>query len=365
MHVDVLCPCYESPADKLDDDDDEEQRNLSDDLDVQSQRVMFATHPLSHLYFCTDCHAIRCPRCVVEEVVVAYCGQCLLECDEYVECARGCAQCPVCCTALSLTRHRSTKEFYTLECLKCSWSSTSVGLTSEKPTHVAKDWRTRLESETWTIEKMRAVQNGKQSAPMDESADADALAKKKAITAVSSDWISTKSSYAHSSLLHNTLPIPATIRTKRSKRCRMCRKYLIRPDSRPKSVRLRTSLLALYFLPSLELSNSDATTALMKVTNPLKSHALRIRVATPQRNVVILAPEFTVASIDSETTTQQSLPDGIHARGSNWVQVMLKTSSGSWSGKIALFFTIQHVVLPIANEVEEIADIGFWAVLET
>ena len=363
MHVDVLCPCYESPADKLVGDEEEEQRNLSDDLDVQSQRVLFATHPLSHLYFCTDCHAIRCPRCVVEEVVVTYCGQCLLECDKIGECARGCAQCPVCCTALSLTRHRSSKEFYTLQCLNCSWSSTSVGLISEKPTHVAKDWRARLESETWTMETMRAIQNGKQSMPMDESADA--LATKRAITTVSSDWMMRQSSYAHSSLLHNTLPIPASIKTKRSKRCRMCRKYLIRPDGRPKSVRLRTSLLALYFLPNLELSNADATTAFMKVTNPLKSHALRIRVATPHRNVIILAPEFTVGSFDSGTTTQQSLTDGIHARGSNWIQVMVKTSSGSWSGKIPLFLTVQHVVLPNSHEVEEIPDIGFWAVLET
>lgn len=39
----------------------------------------FSLFPLSRLYFCEDCHQIRCPSCVQDEVISYYCPNCLFE----------------------------------------------------------------------------------------------------------------------------------------------------------------------------------------------------------------------------------------------------------------------------------------------
>lgn len=39
-------------------------------------------YPLSRLYFCEDCHQIRCPSCVQDEIVSYYCPNCLFEVNE-------------------------------------------------------------------------------------------------------------------------------------------------------------------------------------------------------------------------------------------------------------------------------------------
>lgn len=36
-------------------------------------------YPLSRLYFCEDCHQIRCPSCVQDEIISYYCPNCLFE----------------------------------------------------------------------------------------------------------------------------------------------------------------------------------------------------------------------------------------------------------------------------------------------
>lgn len=42
----------------------------------------FSLFPLSRLYFCEDCHQIRCPSCVQDEVISYYCPNCLFEVRE-------------------------------------------------------------------------------------------------------------------------------------------------------------------------------------------------------------------------------------------------------------------------------------------
>ena len=43
-------------------------------------------YPLSRLYFCEDCHQIRCPSCVQDEIVSYYCPNCLFEVKEINKC---------------------------------------------------------------------------------------------------------------------------------------------------------------------------------------------------------------------------------------------------------------------------------------
>lgn len=45
----------------------------------KSLRANFSLFPIEHLLYCTECHQVRCPRCITEEVVCWYCPGCLFE----------------------------------------------------------------------------------------------------------------------------------------------------------------------------------------------------------------------------------------------------------------------------------------------
>jgi dynactin-4 len=83
-------------------------------------------HPLHTLFFCEECDAVRCNRCVSVEVSGYYCPNCLFEvpmasvraeknrceCQQscltsgsltrYHRCARNCFMCPICRNTLSV-----------------------------------------------------------------------------------------------------------------------------------------------------------------------------------------------------------------------------------------------------------------------
>ncbi|CAO3687201.1 unnamed protein product [Umbelopsis ramanniana] len=118
----------------------------------------FSLFPLSRLYFCEDCHQIRCPSCVQDEVISYYCPNCLFEVptasvkSEKNRCARNCFQCPICQNTLSVVANpdvppkdpgapedetKPSVNPYHLFCGVCRWDSQEVGITFEKPTSLA------------------------------------------------------------------------------------------------------------------------------------------------------------------------------------------------------------------------------------
>ncbi|KAI8889768.1 hypothetical protein K501DRAFT_266554 [Backusella circina FSU 941] len=106
-------------------------------------------YPLSRLYFCEDCHQIRCPSCVQDEIVSYYCPNCLFEVptasvkSEKNRCARNCFQCPICQNTLSVVAAQEPTTAgpgpgpYFLACNVCRWSSQEIDMTFEKPTSLA------------------------------------------------------------------------------------------------------------------------------------------------------------------------------------------------------------------------------------
>lgn len=48
-------------------------------FDPRSPRANYSLYPLEYLLYCEDCHQIRCPRCVAEEIVTYFCPNCLFE----------------------------------------------------------------------------------------------------------------------------------------------------------------------------------------------------------------------------------------------------------------------------------------------
>lgn len=78
------CPCTDvsAPPRNLgellpikEDDDEEDGRTF----DPRSPRANYSLYPLEHLLYCEDCHQIRCEKCVLDELVVHYCPNCLFE----------------------------------------------------------------------------------------------------------------------------------------------------------------------------------------------------------------------------------------------------------------------------------------------
>ncbi|KAG9290787.1 hypothetical protein G9A89_011750 [Geosiphon pyriformis] len=133
----------------------------NDPPSVNSPRIQHSTFSITKLYFCEDCHQIRCPRCVQEEIVCYYCPNCLFEVptasvkSERNRCARNCFQCPICQNTLSVVASTepplaspvtSTPQpvvaqtggapFY-LFCSVCRWDSQEIGMTFEKATGLA------------------------------------------------------------------------------------------------------------------------------------------------------------------------------------------------------------------------------------
>jgi dynactin-4 len=48
-------------------------------FDPRSPRANYSLYPPEHLLYCEDCHQIKCPRCITEEIVCWYCPNCLFE----------------------------------------------------------------------------------------------------------------------------------------------------------------------------------------------------------------------------------------------------------------------------------------------
>jgi dynactin-4 len=78
------CPCTDTsipsrevgganPASEQEVDEDERT------FDPRAPRANYSLYPLEHLLYCEDCHQIRCPRCVLDEIVCWYCPNCLFE----------------------------------------------------------------------------------------------------------------------------------------------------------------------------------------------------------------------------------------------------------------------------------------------
>ncbi|KAH9989716.1 dynactin p62 family-domain-containing protein [Russula compacta] len=116
----------------------------------------YSFHPLHELFFCEECDAVRCNRCVSVEVSGYYCPNCLFEVPsasvraEKNRCARNCFMCPNCRNTLSivpsdppdaesLVANLSAigEPPFFLYCNYCRWDSAEVDITFEKPTGLA------------------------------------------------------------------------------------------------------------------------------------------------------------------------------------------------------------------------------------
>ncbi|KAK3323038.1 dynactin p62 family-domain-containing protein [Apodospora peruviana] len=158
----IQCPCSDpsnlsysrasdsgSPIDGNPGFDDEEHT-----FDPRAPRSNYSLYPLEYLLYCEDCHQIRCPRCIAEEIATFYCPSCLFEVpssnlkSEGNRCTRSCFQCPICIGPLSVTSFETQPDPnllaapdhaaaphsgpYALNCSYCHWSSAEIGIKFDK-----------------------------------------------------------------------------------------------------------------------------------------------------------------------------------------------------------------------------------------
>ncbi|KAL5612697.1 hypothetical protein BROUX41_004214 [Berkeleyomyces rouxiae] len=494
----IQCPCSD-PSTILRSNDAsagaaDAENDIDDDVDdmafdPRAPRANYSLFPLQHLMYCADCHEIRCPRCVGEEITIYYCPSCIFEVpssnikSEGNRCTRSCFQCPVCIgtlvvTSLDRPSDRSTAAStddappptptsggpYVLNCTYCHWSSSEVGIEFDKsngiygqlsriknggaPKLSAREFKERhkkapvdlplpqnamdpeihfsnlkafyqnqssdmvstgsgigssaaigdlgfgspgslsrimslytggslggrrAQSKNVVLNEASSITEGLKLTQLDES---EALEKLHSMC-----WEDMASTEQNENQLHQCRftdelrPIPVLLRTKRSKRCPMCRHIIAKPEAKVLNTRYRIRLVASNFVPSITikpinpgppppsrnlpvapmlpmLQPQTPAQFILTFKNPI-FEPIKITLATasttPGRfpsKVTLLCPEFTVdANTDmwddalktdgnkrrTRGPDEMNQPEAgkIWARGRNWVSIVLEVIPAS------------------------------------
>ncbi|KAJ5293804.1 hypothetical protein PENANT_c002G05789 [Penicillium antarcticum] len=128
---------------QLEEDEEEEQT-----FDPRSPRSNFSLYPPEQLLYCEECHQIKCPRCITEEIVSWFCPSCLFETPSSMvrsdgnRCGRNCFNCPVCTAPLAVstienaTGNGAQHGPWVLSCGYCLWTTLDIGIKFDKPTNI-------------------------------------------------------------------------------------------------------------------------------------------------------------------------------------------------------------------------------------
>ncbi|KAL9600560.1 MAG: hypothetical protein Q9219_003106 [cf. Caloplaca sp. 3 TL-2023] len=171
------------------------------------------------------------------------------------------------------------------------------------------------------------------------NSDTDAINKLRTEGYSSTTTSTQRSEQTHSScnFTSDLRPIPMLLRTKRASRCRTCRHILVKPEPKVETTRYRIRLLALSYIPTINIKPLHASLAehhqidlsnirplqtlqfILALQNPLFD-PVSVTLATPNRTpgrwehkVVILCPQFEIGAnadawdeaLESNKTTQE------------------------------------------------------------
>ncbi|KAF6812935.1 dynactin arp1 p62 subunit ro2 [Colletotrichum plurivorum] len=491
----IRCPCSET---RSSDDGSSTPGSPEDDertFDPRAPRANFSLYPLEHLMYCEDCHQIRCPRCVNEEIVTYYCPNCLFEVpssnlkSEGNRCTRSCFQCPVCIGPLSVTSlelHPESASLltadasapqggpYVLNCSYCNWSSTEIGVKFDRPNGIhgqlakmqnggrpkltpkehkerkkeaggsaggcaldPKDMDAELQfaqlksfyssqlassnpsagagglsslgdlglSSPGSLSRIMSLYTGgnyghkqargrvqvmREALTPDEGLKATDLDETAAIEKLHRSALedtTTLEQNAHQQervhFRDELRPVPYLLRTKRSKRCPVCRHIISKPEAKISNTRFRIRLVAGSYIPTVTIRPLGTESLSVPSTQrppvpqelwlaPLKPvqflltfrnpifETVRVSLATPSStpgrfasSVTVFCPQFEIdANTDmwddalkddsdkerrrgEEGALQQAEVGKIYDRGRNWVSIVLEVVPASLKGETA------------------------------
>ena len=146
----ISCPCSDASTRALtskrisrDVDVDQQIQDSEDTFDPRHPRSAFSLFPPEHLLYCEECHEIKCPRCVLEEIASIYCPDCLFESSKGMvradggRCPRNCVHCPLCTSQMITTSIGDPKNGpFILNCNYCMWNTLEVGIKFDKGTGI-------------------------------------------------------------------------------------------------------------------------------------------------------------------------------------------------------------------------------------
>ncbi|KAL4810506.1 dynactin Arp1 p62 subunit RO2 [Aspergillus unguis] len=488
-------PVKPRPEPILEYDDEDEQT-----FDPRAPRSNFSLYPPEQLLYCEDCHQIKCPRCITEEILCWYCPSCLFETpsslvrNEGNRCGRNCFNCPSCMAPLSVTAiendpSREQAGPYVLSCSFCMWTTLDIGIKFDKPTNI-RTQLTKMTTEqspasTGAAPRSRTSRSfGDLKSPLSMYSSIDdqlppvgdkgeeqltdsgprtrdgrfAALKafyKDQLTATTSTGVDpgefagqfsspntlqrimsiyTQSRFStlygnnkksrakppvmrealtsaeglsipnpdseaaiinriasdecgwegvasleqrvlqssNARFVEDLLPLPTLLRTKRAKRCKLCKHILVKPEFKPSSVRYRIKLIAISYIPlptlrplilppssssqPQHIPNLDALTPQkpIQLLLTLKNHmfeSVRITLATPSvtpgrvaSKVTILCPQFDIGAnkdawsealepVSASPYEKVAEAGKVWEKGRNWTTVVLEVVPGSLPGK--------------------------------
>ncbi|ANB15999.1 hypothetical protein AWJ20_3649 [Sugiyamaella lignohabitans] len=418
--VRIFCACQvlqENPAPNNTDESDAPYGHIPSTL-----MKPWALHKLEYLYFCDHCKSTKCKQCVTQEVISRFCPSCLYEVTESSarassnKCLRNCLQCPECGSSVVASSEGDT---YKLNCNYCSWKNDPKLKLNKKVAIGLQVFNLYKENEGSysRFEQIRGSVNSSLPKPVTSSLTTFRMNTntKQHFEPFPEPIIRViGSTDAHEIVL----PKLVELRGKTSKRCKVCRRSLTKPDPRPSSIKFRNKSLAFNFLPSLFIekpknvpsiqnplvtsSITSGQTFMLTITNSLPSK-IQLNISTSQSLVTLIAPQVEIGpnsdSWDEESLIQavpfshisrqtnvtrrvfmekerpnpSSTMSGIHDKGPNWVTVPIEISTLNGnidtSLDIPLFLSIsyeesvdevEHVTKPSSSK---LVRIGVWYVL--
>ncbi|KAK9767460.1 hypothetical protein K7432_002728 [Basidiobolus ranarum] len=302
-----------------------ETEALSDPLEFtfDSHSTDLITLPVSKLYYCEQCEAVKCTRCLQEEIVSYYCPNCLFEVPtasvkyEKNRCARNCFECPVCENTLSVVSNESgpptspsttpSGNGYYLACGVCRWDSREIQLTFEKPTGLAIAMQ-KYEDENPDVQEFENLkehfekivrvnqptfaslptsllsipgvpgynkshlnQLNQPALPVqiyesqvrlpNEKSQVEELLNLTEANSISTLKQRLKQLNNQTYDIGKLRPQRIHLRTKRSKRCKTCRQILIKPDQKANSTRFKIKFTAIHYIPIITITKQPVLRA--------------------------------------------------------------------------------------------------------
>ena len=194
---------------------------------------------------------------------------------------------------------------------------------------------------------------------LDTSSDAEAIEMMRTQGWTSTASIAQQAGQKHPSRFVDDLrPTQVLLRTKRSKRCRICRHILVKPEAKVQSTRFRIRLVALNYIPTISLKPLQpapstqlplielnalpplrASQFLLTLKNPLFD-PVKITLATPSHTpgrpshkVTILCPQFDIGP--NMDQWDEALGDPKSRRSSKMFSLSKVEYAGGDGGKVA------------------------------
>lgn len=273
---------------------------------------------LEDLYFCFTCTKIVCKYCMTEEIDSFFCRNCMenmpsTEAKAFRNRCFRCFQCPICFTTLQIISEQvRSGKLYHFSCQHCFWDSVSIGIQGgtldsllmcnqtyllENNQHKQifqglldkykaasrtrrKTVARRVIREPWSLEDLeRNLANKEEIKPAgfnySDSESLETFLK----TSFEYDGVSTllqrhSNLGTQSELTKDLRAQPLDLLTKRSKRCKHCSKYVVKPETLPTGTSsFKMENLLVYFLPRIWIRRSNDTEVLLKIINPTSSES--------------------------------------------------------------------------------------------